>query len=269
MQFPKDLIIPDATIVPHSSPNNAGAILQPDGETIVNANPLARCEAGGPLYGYETPAMTNESIYGIGQLGGHGGSGLSSIGGTVRLGELVPGADPIGHALKWEFWALKYYYLPPSGNASDCFQWPAVQCDGGFRKVYGGKDSTLRPGSLLAIPPEQQEAVNATLRTAPGRMLLQALVDYGAYIVSDTAWDAQQFCVEHGVEEEFAAAWGFNISGTVSEALKASRAGDTTGDYVLDVTALSLAMHTVTNSAEPSPGGGGSPRRPPPPPIGN
>lgn len=269
MQFPKQVIVPDATIVPHSTPNNAGAVLQPDGETIINANPLARCEAGGPVYGYETPALKNQSIYGDGRLGGHGGSGLSSIGGTVRVGELVPGAPPIGHALKWEFWALKYYYLPTDGNASECFQWPAVQCDDAFRSVYGGRDPTLRPGSLLAIPPGHRAAVNATLRTDPGRMLLQALVDYGAYIVSDTAWDCQQFCVEHGVEEEFAAAWGYNMTGTVSEALQAAARGETTGDYVLDVTALSMAMYTVTNSGERSPGGGGMPRQPPPPPIGN
>ena len=53
-------------------PNNAAAILQPDGRTIVQVNALARCVAGGPIYG--VPVATAD-IYGGGQFGGHGGSG--------------------------------------------------------------------------------------------------------------------------------------------------------------------------------------------------
>ena len=37
--------------------------------------------------------------------GAHGGSHLSSIGGTIRRGELLPGAPPIRHALKLMLWA--------------------------------------------------------------------------------------------------------------------------------------------------------------------
>lgn len=116
------MIVPDATMHPHSTPNNAAAILQPDGETILNTNPIARCVENGPLFGGKTPAGLNQSIYGVGQFGGHGGSGLSSIGGTIRRGELLPGAGPIPHALKWEFWGARFYYKPPSGNSNDCFQ---------------------------------------------------------------------------------------------------------------------------------------------------
>jgi len=40
-----------------------------------------------------------------------GGSGLSSFGGAIRLGELLPGAPPIQHALKLELFAHAYYFF--------------------------------------------------------------------------------------------------------------------------------------------------------------
>ena len=49
------------------------------------------------------------SIFGDGIGGAHGGSGLSSIGGSIRLGELLPGAPPIPHALKIELGNWWYY----------------------------------------------------------------------------------------------------------------------------------------------------------------
>ncbi len=42
----------------------------------------------------------NISILEDGRFGAHGGSGLSSVGGTIRSGELDPDAPPIPHALK-------------------------------------------------------------------------------------------------------------------------------------------------------------------------
>ena len=91
---PDSLVVPDVT--PNYRPNRAAAILQPDGRTIIQVNALARCVAGGPIFGiyhYTT------DIYGQGIKGGAGGSGLSSIGGTIRKGELLPGGA-IKHALK-------------------------------------------------------------------------------------------------------------------------------------------------------------------------
>jgi len=139
-----------------------------------------------------------------------------------------------------------------------------MRCDGYWKDKYGGTNPHVRPGSLLAVPPADEAAVNATLTTEPGRALLRALVDYGAYIVSDTAWDAQQFCVEHGVQGEFEAAWGLSMSGTIDQA---ARGGSDA--FLCDVTRLSEALYAVVNSAEGSVGGGGTPRRAAPPPIGN
>jgi hypothetical protein len=43
-------------------------------------------------------------------LGAHGGSGLSALGGVIRLHEIGPDAPPIRHALKLELFAHQYYY---------------------------------------------------------------------------------------------------------------------------------------------------------------
>jgi hypothetical protein len=58
--------------------------------------------------------------------------------------------------------------------------------DGDMR--YNGSNPELMPGSLLAIPPSVADSVKTT--TVPGAKIKQALVDYGAYIVDDTAGDS-------------------------------------------------------------------------------
>jgi len=83
------------------------------------------------------------SIFGDGALGAHGGSGLSGVGGTVRLGELLPSHGPICHALKIELQHQWYYGLKPLQNISEYNQgrrqytWPATGSDGGTEKAPG------------------------------------------------------------------------------------------------------------------------------------
>ena len=108
LQIPDNLLVPDA--IPGHTPNNVSAFFMPDGKTIVQLAPLARCTAGGNVYGWRVP---NVSLYGDGLPGGHFGSGLSSIGGSIRLGELT-GTQPIRHALKVVIWAQKYLYYSSS-----------------------------------------------------------------------------------------------------------------------------------------------------------
>ena len=119
--------------------NNAAAVLMPDNVTLVQFQPLVRCAAGGPVFSLswqyfipnggsacaDNPAFSgntsgltgnwsvgangadytaNASILGEGTWGAHGGSRLSSIGGTIRLGELLPDAPPIPHAIKIMLW---------------------------------------------------------------------------------------------------------------------------------------------------------------------
>jgi hypothetical protein len=255
LRVPHDLIVPDATA--DQTPNNAAAFLQPDGRTLVQTNPLARCEAGGPVYGYPTPGYpeTFEDIYGLGITGGHGGSGLSSIGGTIRQGELLPSTGAIRHVLKINVYAHRYLYHQPPG-----YRWPAVRSDDYAFKAdnpdrYGGDNSALVMGALLAIPPTIK-AVDLGLKTDPAKKLFYALQDYGAYIVDDTAWDAYAICIENGVESEFEQAYGYSFA---SDA----------GDFHDDFNRLVQALQIVDNNTAESLGGGGRPRQPLALPIGN
>lgn len=255
IRVPHALVVPDST--QSSTPNNAAAFLQPDGKTLIQMNPLARCKAGGPVYGYSTPGQPRsfESIYGMGITGGHGGSGLSSIGGTIRLGELLPSAGAIRHVLKVNVFAHRYLYRYPPG-----YRGPAIRADAAAYKAdsplrYSGDNPNLVMGALLAIPPEVREDT-LDLRTEPARKLFHALQDYGAYIADDTAWDAYAITIEKGVDTEFEQAYGYSF-------------GAYSGDLHNDVNQLFSALKVVVNNRPTSIGGGGQPRQQIAPPIYN
>jgi hypothetical protein len=257
LHVPQDLIVPDATET--NTPNNAAAFLQPDGKTLIQMSPLARCETGGTVFGYVTPSYPHhhENIYGQGITGGHAGSGLSSIGGTIRLGELISD-QPIRHALKIEVFANKYLHNQPPG-----YRWPAVRADvygynnyyGEGKMQYGGSNPSLIMGSLLAIPPQITEA-NLELQTIPGRKLFFALQNYGGYIVDDTLWDAHAIAIEQGTNEEFRSHYRYDFESD-------------SGAFHDDINKLFQALQIVDNNAPENIGGGGKPRQPLAPAIGN
>jgi hypothetical protein len=94
----------------------------------------------------------DDIVFGNAIWGAHAGSGLSSIGGIIRLGELLSDAPPIQHALKLQLFASNYSYRQPPG-----YVWPALNCDiyaftPNDSYHYGGNDIYLSPGALLAIP---------------------------------------------------------------------------------------------------------------------
>ena len=254
--------------------NNGGAVLMPDGVTLLQMQPLYRSAAGGPIIawwhtGAPQPFPWTNSILEDGALGAHGGSGLSAIGGTLRLGELLPGAPPIAHALKLELWAHAYYYYNYSSlNYSSCFTWPAVGCDSYWNQRsgpgYNGTNQYLKPGALLAVPPAAAPAVAAGLVTEPARRILAALVDYGGYIVDDTGSErgGGALCMERGVTAELRAA--YNVSVAIEDPLTADGQG---ADLYADLVAIFRALSVVVNNGPSAVGGGGTPRQPPPPPI--
>jgi hypothetical protein len=250
LPIPDNLIVPDATSNPYSTPNNASAFLMPDGKTIEQFEPLTRCEAGGSVYGWRNP-WGGVDIYGDGIKGGHFGSGLSSIGGSIRLGELLNN-QPIRHALKVLIWAEKYLYY---SAAVPGYRWPADRADSYAANKYHGTNPKLVQGALLAIPPSVTEA-SLNLQTPTGKKLFRALQNYGAYVVDDSAWDSHYFAVEKGVPEEFRATYGYDFEGT-------------SGKFYEDFMKLFKALHIVDNNRPNSIGGGGTPRAPLAPPIGN
>ena len=250
LHVPQDLIVPDATA--EKTPNNSAAFLQPDGKTLIQMSPLARCEAGGAVFGYVSPSYPHyhENIYGQGITGGHAGSGLSSIGGTVRLGELTS-SQPIRHALKLEVYANQYLYQQPPG-----FRWPAVRADiyaynnyyDDGKMQYGGSNPDLVMGSLLAIPPEVS-AEDLDLKTVPARKLFFTLQNYGGYIVDDTLWDNHAIAIERGAMAEFESKYQYSFDSDG-------------GDWFEDVNKLFQALQIVENNNAQNVGGGGKPRQP-------
>lgn len=249
LPIPDDLIIPDARIKPKSTPNNVSAFLMPNGKTLVQISPLTRCQSGGPIYGWRY--FPDSDIYGDGIGGAHFGSGLSSIGGSIRKGELTNN-EPIRHALKILIFSEKYLYYSQSLPG---YRWPANRADNYAAKRYHGKNPALVQGSLLAIPPKVTES-SLKLQTPAGKKLFHALQDYGAYIVDDASWDAHYFAVEKGVLEEFDSTYGYKFTGRE-------------GKFYDDFMSLFQAMYIVDNNTPKSIGGGGKRRAPLAPPIGN
>ena len=194
---------PDGT-----TPNYATAILMSDGHTLTQGQPFARCTAGGPATMWWS--LSND-LYGTGVDGGHGGSRLSSLGGTIRLGELVPGGV-IRHVMKVNVYGLNNYYYD---GTTQGYRWPASQADGCAATCYGGTVPALRMGSLLTIP-ASVNIDNLGLETEPAKILARAFQDYGAYAVDDTAWSvyaiATEFSPQGRVDDEFSTAWGFPIN---------------------------------------------------------
>jgi hypothetical protein len=181
------LPLPHGLVTDCVANNNGAGVLLPDNTTLVQMQPFYRPTPGGAFNawyhtGAPQPFPWEVSILSDGALGAHGGSGLSSFGGSIRLGELNASTGPIRHALKLELWAQKYYFYNwSSRDPSSCFRWPAVGCDsyccGSQAHGYGGANPALVPGALLAVPPALAAALSPA--TVPGAKILRALTDYG------------------------------------------------------------------------------------------
>ena len=255
--------------------------MRQDNETIVQMQPAYRCSWGSPLlarFGNSTDGCPQQfpnvtSIFGDGALGSHGGSGLSGVGGTIRLGELLNSTGPIPHALKIELQHQWYYGLTPLQNASVYnkgrrqYLWPATGSDSGSEQapggLYTGTDPNIAPGSLLAIPSDV--AAGLTMTTVPGAKILQALVDYGAYIVDDTGGgNTAAICMEADVNDEMRRAYGYAMTYPHGVSSAASDPGRV---LYADLLRLFQALHAVTNNGPSSVGGGGIPRVATKPPI--
>jgi hypothetical protein len=233
--------------------NDALAVVMPDGHTIIQGQPFARCSPSGP--GTVMQLAPSENLYGDGILGAHGGSGLSSLGGTILLNQLVPGAE-IRHALKVNLDGATDLYPNPG------FRWPAIHDDSCAPGCYGGSVPALEMGSLLAIPTSVN--INALgLETTPGRMLAWTLQNYGAYVADNTAQSA--FSIETAdtpygsVVTQFQQTWGFPFEAPAR----------TRTPWSHDINVILAHLAVVANNGPASVGGGGYRLQPLAPPIGN
>lgn len=246
--------------------NNALGVLLPDNRTLLQMQPAYRGSPGSPLLalyhqGGPVPFPWSMDILGDGAWGAHGGSGLSAVGGAIRLGELLNTTGPIRHALKIELYAHQYYY--GGGGRAECFAWPALGCDSyafdnSSGMQYGGLNPYLKPGALLAIPQAARQML-APFQTVPGQKIADALTSYGAYIVDDTANPSAAVCMEAEVTQELQVAYGIRV-----DIGNPAQPGD---PFYADLLAAFSALQIVSNNGNSTVGGGGTPTAPLAPPI--
>jgi hypothetical protein len=257
--LPLQVPMPASWIVPDDGGNNGAAFLLADNQTVVQLQPLARCTAGGLATALLAPSQWTVSLYGDGIPGAHGGSGLSTLGGTIRIGELRPGQIGMKHALKLDLASPLELYHPSS--AGDAYRWPALTADADWAN-YGtiaGPNNTnaaMKMGVLLAIPASTSIA-SLGLETEPGKQLAWTLQNYGAYDVD--SYDGDQgtsLAAESGPNGDFPTQfqndYGF-----------AFLARDTDNSaWWRDLVRLRKALSAVDNNSPTSIGGGGTPLQP-------
>jgi hypothetical protein len=241
LPIPASLVLPDNG----KTPNMSAAVLMPDGHTVYQTQPLQRCTAGGYATSHYV-FSTTDLVSSDGRTGAHGGSGLSSIGGTIRLGELLQGAT-IRHALKVAIDARRFIAYNNDGTRG--YRWPAMTADGyANASTYGGKVTALEMGALLTLPSTFSVE---SLSSEPGRIVARALRDYGAYVADDSSWDAIGFMTEWGdrgrVSDQFRTAYGYAFAGQV---------GST--PFLKDVQSILASLQVVSDSGSSSVGGAGT-----------
>jgi hypothetical protein len=280
--LPVTVPMPADFILENDNENAGAAFLMPDRRTIVQVQPLTRCSSTGgvptALLRYPT---TDQDIYGPGHLGMHGGSGLSSIGGSIRVGELTRGGQPPRHALKFNVYSGEVLFecrtITPMSSAN-CRRWPATKADStalndgnvddstptpGYGTLTRNRNQAMKMGALLALPPSVNIA-SLGLESDPGRQIAWTLQNYGAYIVDSFAGPSFAISAEEGPgpngskQAEFERDFGYPMM---------QRVRNTTNPWMRDLQRLLPLLHVVDNNGPESIGGGGTPRQPLAPPF--
>jgi len=219
------------------------SVLMPDGHTILSSQPFYHYS--GYTYGTSRYNFPNTDIYTEGIDGSHGGSGMSAIGGTIRMGELAPDAPPIHHALKMAV------YSHDVGH-----RWPAPKDDAWSSNV---RTTGFCDGSLCALLPSYD--IGANLETEVGKHIAKACQDYGIYLVDGTGWpDHNEIMVENGpngwVVDEVKQKWnGLDM-----------QTGQNTA-FGRDMKKIYGNLSIVENNTADNVGGGGTKRAPMAPPF--
>jgi PKD repeat protein len=246
--------MPTDFVVPSDYENESTSALSADGRTVIQMQPLARCSSGGDAT--SLVVWGGVDLYGTGIPGAHGGSNLSAIGGSIRVGELRPGQAGPNHALKVVVDAAKSLFKCTSFSA--CYRWPASTADGYAVGYYGtqnpGQSSAVKMGALLALP-ASLDVYSLSLETEPARELAFTLQNYGAYIVDDTYGDGFGFATEYGPDgrfrDQFRSDYGYDFVANL---------GDNT-PWARDMEKLIKHLNVIDNNSSSSIGGGGMPRQ--------
>lgn len=264
--------VPDDWVLPppptNELPNRVTGALQRDG-LVREFQYTVRPSAGSNISMYEHPRglvdLEGDGLTIDGQLGGHGGSGLTGVGGTIRARELT-GSEPIRHALALTM-NMRKWGVPQGGGIVDGHRWPAMTADAhysdrGYATGYGtlpsdaeGPRAGVGMGSLLAIPPDVDlDALG--FETAEGAKLAWTHQNYGAYVVDNSEDDGTHDI--HSLNVEARAFAEFPGLETSSDSA-----------FGRDLAKIFTRLALVENNGPRSVGGGGTPRQPLAGPIAN
>lgn len=249
------LPFPDEFIVINNRYNNGAAIMEPDGRTISQSQPWTRCTYAAPATALVT--FPPVDLYGDGISGSHGGSYMSALGGTIRVGELRPGGQPPRHALKLDVDTREAF--APCATKPECFRWPAKAADSDAVGYYGSLNpnapKAMKMGVLLAIP-ASVDITKLGLETEPGRQLAWTMQNYGMYIVDSVGGPGYTFAVEEGSEGSIAAQFQADYGHPMEQRVRENT------PWTRDFQRLITSLWVVDNNSPTSIGGGGTPRQP-------
>ena len=257
--FPVAVPIPATYTVPSDNGNDGAAILAPDGQTVIQFQPMALCTAGES--GTAAAMAPTVNLYGPGIFGAHGGSGMSSIGGSIRVGEMRPGQLGMHHALKVDMNYYEYYH---ASSQAQSYRWPAVTSDSAWQD-YGltsagaqganYSNPAMVMGALLAIP-STVSISSLNLQTEPGKQLAWTLQNYGAYIVDSSTDCCFNFSEEESpagsVSAQFQTDYGFPMMVRFNSG----------SAWAQDIETIRTVLQVVNNNGPSSIGGGGTPLQP-------
>jgi len=256
-----------------SFPNHSTAIVMPD-YTLRETQPLAFCEEGIASQHAALPWQGDSLITGGRGAdfstspprggGSHGGSFMTAMGGTIRLGEWVRGGN-IPHATKIDVYSQMW--LTQEGRFPG-YRWPALRADAGWATDGGGYGSlapqggSSRPddavmGALLTLPNSFDVS---RLRSEPARILARSILQYGTYIVDGTGRPTVAFATEWSsrgrVLDEFERAFGFSPVGDYDA--RPAYARSAKNQFLNDLRFIYRNLHIVADNAPRNVGGAGA-----------
>ena len=268
--------IPDSFVIGNENTNASAAFVDSNGRTVKQCQPFARCnprDSGTSMFFFDKPVTSHGVLYDFhdmdirdstGEIGGHWGSKLSDLGGTIRVGEFTAGV--IRHAMKVNLSSHLYYYYDfqcPGSNKDSCsFRWPAISVDHYAYDLtspnwYAGTNKNFIMGALLALKPTFNLD---TLKTMPGKILAKALQDYGTYVVDDAACDCWAFALERGPDG--------NVVDEVQKTYNVKMfLTPHTDNFWKDMAIVFENLQIISNNGPNNIGGGGTPRQPLAPPF--
>ncbi|MGZ8177338.1 hypothetical protein ACXVUM_05340 [Williamsia sp. SKLECPSW1] len=252
--------MPTDYVIPQSTNNENASWLLPDGRTVLQSAPLARCAPGSVATSLAVSDPVD--LRGDGISRGLGGSGLSGLVGALRLGELRPSTAATGprHALRVNIDTARQLVRCPSG---DCFRWPASTSDSDAEETYGRQGSApsaMKLGALLAIPLDV-DIDSLGLQTVPGRQIAWTLQNYGAYVADSAACACFAIVTEKGPSGRFADQFRRDYGYPFEQRIA------TGSPWTRDMQRIQQVLAVVDDNSPGDIGGGGLPAQPAPAPL--